>query len=183
MKIFTLSLLAFLTIAACGIGLTAAPTSTPPPQVAAPTFVSGTAAPKPTINPQMTEVTIQETLLNAQIGAGVPEGGQISNPRVDLHPDNLADLTANVNTGLIVLQPQVTIKLSAQDGRIVIDVLNIDVGGLGVPTALIEPQIVEIKRNAEDQLNRQFAELERTTGNKLQSITSTENELILRFAP
>jgi hypothetical protein len=131
----------------------------------------------------MTEVTIQEALLNIQIGAGVPEGGQISNPSINLLPDNLAELTANVNTGLIVVKPKATLKLSAQDGRIVIDVLNIDVGGVALPSNVIEPQIAVIKRDAEDRLNQQFSELEKSTGLKLQSIRTTDNELILRFAP
>lgn len=127
-------------------------------------------------------VTLSERFLNNQIALGVPATDQISNPQLDIHADNLADFSATVNTGFFNVKPQATVKLAVQNARIVLDVQKVDVGGFGVPASLIQPQIDQLKQNAEAALNAQFAKLQATTGLKLQSLSTTENTLTLYFS-
>jgi hypothetical protein len=128
-------------------------------------------------------VTLSERFLNRKIVEGMPQGDEISNPQIDLHADALADFTATVRSGFLTVTPRASVRLAVQNGRIVIDVLNVDVGGFGVPSSMIQPQIDQLKATAETELNKQFADLEKTTGLKLHSLTTTENSLTLYFAP
>lgn len=127
-------------------------------------------------------ITLSERFLNQQIGKGVPQTGEVSNAQIDLHSNSLANFTATVKTGFLTVQPNATVQFSVQNSRIVIDVLKVDVGGFGVPSSLIQPQIDQLKLGAEAALNSQFADLQKNTGLKLQSVSTTENSLTLNFA-
>ncbi len=129
-------------------------------------------------------VTLSERFLNKQIIKGIPNTGEISNAQLDLHAGDLADVTATVQVNrLLTVQPKISVKLAVQNGRIVIEVQRVDVGGIGIPDSLIQAQVAQLKQTAEEELNKQFAELEKSTGLKLHSLSTTENSLTLYFAP
>lgn len=127
-------------------------------------------------------ITLSERFLNNRIAIGVPSTAQISNAQLDLHAGNLADFSATVNTGFINVNPKATVLLSVRNGRIVLDVQKVDVGGFGVPSSLIQPQIDQLKQTAETALNNEFAQLQASTGLTLQALSTTENSLTLYFA-
>jgi hypothetical protein len=147
--------------------------------------------PSPPLQPQATQttdgadmiVTLSERFLNRRIVEGMPQGGDVSDPRIDLHANDLANFTATVRTGFLTLNPDASVKFSVQRGRIIVDVLKVDVGGFGVPNSMIQPQVDNLKATAEDELNEQFAEIQRSTGLTLKSLSTTENSLSLYFAP
>lgn len=127
-------------------------------------------------------VTLSERYLNRQLAAGLPSGGQISNVQLDVHENNRADInaTAQVNN-FFTVRPKVSMLLRVQNGQIVIDIQSVDVGGFGIPSSLIEPQIAQLKQQAESQLNAQLANLATSSGLKLQDLSTTENSLTLDF--
>lgn len=127
-------------------------------------------------------VTLSERFFNRQLANSLTQGGQVQSAQIDLHPNNLANITATVqvSSGLRVT-PNASVLMGAQDGRLVIEITKVDVAGLSVPNSLIEPQIAQLKQSAETQINRQLAELEKTTGLKLKSLATTENSLTLSF--
>jgi hypothetical protein len=100
-----------------------------------------------------------------------------------LHANNLANVSATVQVNSLVrVTPNISLQLGVANGRIVINVLQVNVGGFGVPSSMIEPQIQQLKQNAEDDLNTQLAVLQNATGLKLQTLSTTENSLTLEFA-
>lgn len=127
-------------------------------------------------------LTLSERYLNKQLTQGLPRDGAVQNADLDIRANNLAELlaTVEVNTSLTV-KPKLSLALSVQNGRMVIDVKKIDVGGFNVPQSWIEPQIAELKETTEKEFNRQFAELEKSTGLKLLSLSTTKDTLTLRF--
>ncbi len=129
-------------------------------------------------------VTVSERYLNRQLTQNMPQSGQVSNVFLDLHAGQLANVSATVQVNsLLTLQPNATVQFGVADGRIQITVQKVEVGGFGVPSSFVEPQIAELETNAETKLNQQLAELEKTTGLKLSSLSTTENSLTLHFAP
>ena len=68
-----------------------------------------------------------------------------------------------------------------ENGQIVVHVQNVNVGGFGVPGSLIEPQINQMKQNAETNLNTQLEKFTASSGLKLQALSTTENSLSLFF--
>jgi hypothetical protein len=139
-----------------------------------------TAVP-PTAGENTYVITEQE--LNAQIAAGVPQGGDISNPRVDLHPGEVADFTADLRTNFGVLTPRASVRFSVRNGRVVMDVLGVDVGGMALPASLIQPQVDNLKATAEAELNRQLDAIRASGGLTLQSLRTTEDTLTVYFSP
>lgn len=127
-------------------------------------------------------VTLSERFFNKQIADKMPAGGQVQNAEIDLHANNTANVTATVQVNSQVrVSPNASVQLGVQNGRIVVDITKVDVGGLALPNSMIEPQINQLKQTAENQLNSQLAQFEQTTGLKLQSLSTTENSLTVFF--
>lgn len=127
-------------------------------------------------------VTLSEPYLNRQISKGMPTGGEVSNPQIDVHGGSLADVTATVKTGFLTITPKASVQLAVLNGRVVVNILKVDVGGFGVPSSLIEPQIAQLKQNAEASINDQLAVIQTSMGLKLESLSTTENSLSLYFS-
>ncbi len=140
-----------------------------------------TTMPTPAPNAQV--FTVTESDLNQQLGQNLPSDGQVSNVFLDLHPGNVANVSATLRLNSLTLQPNAAIKVNVANNRISIDVTQVSVSGLGVPGSMIQPQIDNLKALAENQLNRQLETLEQNTGFKLQSVNTTEDSLTLYFAP
>ncbi len=129
-------------------------------------------------------VTLSERFMNQQLAVGLPPNGQVQNAQLDLHTGNLADFTANVQVNSFISSSiKANVQFFVANGRIVITIYNVTVGGFGIPSSLIQPQIDQIKATAEAQLNQQFANVQANTGLRLQNLTTTENSITLSFAP
>ena len=129
-------------------------------------------------------ITLSERFMNQQMTAGMTQGGGVENPQLDLHDGGAANFTGTVPVNaLFKANINASLQFSVQNGSIVLDITNVDVGGFGVPSSLIQPQVDQIKSTAETQLNQQFSNLTASTGLHLQSLTTTENSLTLYFAP
>lgn len=127
-------------------------------------------------------VTLSERYLNYSLGKGLPAGGQVRDVQLDLHPNNLASATATIPiNAFITVRPKATLRLGVGEGKVTIDVMQVDVGGLGIPNSLIEPQIDDLKRSAESQLNSQLSALAASSGLRLYALSTGENTLTLSF--
>lgn len=144
------------------------------------------AQPIPTQPPVNNEqvFTITESDLNQQLTQNMPPDGEATNVRLDLHEGNTANVSATlrVNSSL-TLQPNALIRFGVANGRVTMDVVQVKVGGFGVPSSMIEPQINALKTNAENELNKQLTAYQDSTGMKLQAVSTTEDSLTLQFAP
>ncbi len=159
-----------------------------PPPNAAPTRMVVVAptlppAPVPPTVPGAQTVALGERDLNQLLNQNLPPGGEVSNVVLDLHAGNTASISAALRLNSLTLQPRATLYATVADNRIAIEVTQVRVGGFGVPSSMIEPQIAQLKNMAERELNSQLAKLQAQTGYKLQTLTTTENEMILHFAP
>ncbi|HZQ07674.1 MAG TPA: hypothetical protein VFD70_13915 [Anaerolineae bacterium] len=129
-------------------------------------------------------VTLSERFMNQQLTVGIPPNGQVQSAQLDLHAGNTADFTATIQVNsFISANVKANVLFSVVNGRIVINIYNVSVGGFGVPASLIQPQINQIQATAEAQLNQQFANVQANTGLQLQTISTTENSITLSFAP
>ncbi len=191
MKIITAFLFGILAVAGIGgaaiVGL-APGMSSPQTRVAGVSVLQALATPTAVLTPTAADnsdmvITLSERYLNQNIAQGIPQGGQVSNVQLDLHPGNTADLhaTLKLNT-FVTLQPKLALQLGIANGLVTIDVTSVDVGGFGVPSSLIQPQIDSFKAMASAQLNAQLTAMSQSTGLKLQSLTTTENSLTVSFA-
>lgn len=133
--------------------------------------------------PNSQAFTLSESDLNQQLTRNLPQDGTVSNVHLDLHEGNTANVSATVRVNSLTLQPDASVQVVVTDGRIAIDVLQVNVGGFGVPRSMIEPQIADLKTMAETELNKQLATLETNSGLKLRAITTTEDSMTLYFAP
>lgn len=171
---------------ALGCGIFSEATMKPTPTrivVVAPTVPPPTPAPIQPTTPGSQTVTISESDLNQQMNQNLPPGGEISNVVLDLHDGNTASVRATLRLNSLTLQPNASLKASVANNRVSIEVTQVSVSGFGVPSSMIEPQIANLKNLAERELNSQLAKLEAETGYKLQTIQTTENEMLLYFAP
>lgn len=182
LRIIVLGIVALVGIGACALAGTfiTAPTATPQTSVqGAPPLQP--AATQPSDNADMT-VTLSERYLNRTIAQGLAQGGQVQSAELDIHSGAIVDVNAVVQVNSqLRLSPKVTMLLEVQNGRIVVTVQKVDVGGFGVPNSLIEPQVAQLKETAETNLNAQLANLAASTGLKLQVLSTTENSLTLFF--
>ena len=170
--------LAFAGACAIPFGIGQAPPTVPPTAIVVSPPTQAPSA--PSNGNGGTVFTLQESDLNQNIARGLGSG-EISNARIDIHPGERADFTATVNAGGVSLNPTLSVQFSVQNGRIVIDVLDVNVGGFGVPTNLIEPQIAQLEQTAETELNRQLDQIRANSGLVLQSISTSEDSMMLQF--
>lgn len=185
MSMYVLGVLLLVGALGCGL-LSGAIESNPPPTaaiVAVPTLPPHTFAPVAPTLPNAQSVSISESDLNQQLNQNLPPGGEVSNVFLDLHDGNTASVRATLRLNSLTLQPSAALTAAVVNHRIAIEVTKVSVGGFGVPSSMIEPQIANLKNIAERELNSQLALVEANTGFKLQSIRTTENEIILYFAP
>jgi hypothetical protein len=185
MQVFVLGVLLVVGALGCEF-LSDAVESNPTPPTAVlvvPTLPPPTVAPVAPTQPGAQSVTISESDLNQQLNQNLPSGGEVSNVFLDLHEGNTASVRATIRLNSLTLQPNASLKASVVNNRVSIEVTQVSVGGFGVPTSMIEPQIANLKNMAERELNSQLATLEANTGFKLQSIRTTETDMTLFFAP
>lgn len=171
---------------ALGCGIFSEATTNPTPTrivLVAPTELPPTALPIQPTTPGGQTVTISESDLNQQMNQNLPPGSEVSNVFLDLHPGNTANVRATLRLNSLTLQPNASLKASVVNNRVSIEVTQVSVGGFGVPSSMIEPQIANLKNMAERELNSQLAQLEAETGYKLQAISTTETGMTLNFAP
>ena len=165
MKIFAGAVVGFmgaLTIACIALFIfNSNPTSMPSPLAVQP----GTA-------PDMS-LTLGEHFLNVQVIKAMPNDGTVRNVSLDVHPGNRADVRATVDVNIlgaiVTVNPIATVTMKVENGRIVISVDQVSVGGLNVPSALVAPQVNKLKATAENELDSQLATIEANTGLKLKS--------------
>jgi hypothetical protein len=129
-------------------------------------------------------VTVSERYLNREIAGSMSAGSGVSNVQLDVHSGSLADVSATVQVNsFLTLRPTATILVNVVNGRVRLDVQKVEIGGFGLPSSMVDPQIADFKQSAEGEINGQLASLEATSGLKLQSLSTTENSLTLSFAP
>lgn len=142
-----------------------------------------TLPPPPVTVPGAQVVTVTEGDLNQQLNQNLPPDAHVSNVFLDLHPGNTGNVSATLRLNSLTLQPNASLQVAVVNNRVVINVTQVRVGGFGVPSSMIEPQVANLKSLAERELNSQLAGVEANTGFKLQSISTTETDMRLTFAP
>lgn len=178
-----------LLIGALGCGMLSDSASNPTPTTVILVVPTVPPPPPPTLPPPLPTVpgaqvvTVTESDLNQQLNQNLPPDGQVSNVFLDLHPGNTGNVSATLRLNSLTLQPNASLQVAVVNHRIAIDVTQVRVGGFGVPSSMIEPQVANLKSLAERELNSQLASVEANTGFKLQSISTTETGMSLTFAP
>lgn len=167
----------------CGFLSQAPPKPTSPQNAIVAPTAPPTLAPLPPTVPGAQTFALAESDLNQLLNQNLPPGGEVSNVVLDLHAGNTANVSATLRLNSLSLQPNALLRATVADNRIAIEVTQVRVGGFGVPSSMIEPQIAELKNMAERELNSQLAKLEANTGLELQALETTENEMRLYFAP
>lgn len=130
-------------------------------------------------------LTLGERFLNSQVIKAMPNDGTVRNVSLDVHPGNRAEVRATVDVNIlgaiVTVNPTAAVTMRVENGRIVISVEKVNVGGVNVPSALVAPQVNKLKATAENELDSQLATIEANTGLRLSAMTSTEDSLIFQF--
>jgi LmeA-like phospholipid-binding len=137
-------------------------------------------------DPDLT-VTISQSYLNDELRAGLAARGlNTSELAVKLHAPNQADASMTLNLKLLgqsfSVRPQATFHFGVSQGAIQIVLDRVNVAGFSVPQSVVNQQLGDLQRYAQDQLN---AEVERTlanTGLHVIGVETTENDLIVKLA-
>lgn len=176
-----LGALIVLCAGAAAVATGVVPLTVPPPQTqvqASPPLQPLSQSP---IDADLT-ITLSERYLNKQISKGLPQGGSISDVVVDVRAGGNALVTATTRVNnFLTLRPQVTIQAGQQNGRIVITVLQVNAGGFNVPSSMIEPQIAQLKTDAENALNRALVDPQNAAGMTLREVSTTDNSFTVVF--
>jgi len=93
-----------------------------------------------------------------------------------------AQLTVTMWHFPVTLRPVADMRFGLADGRVKISVMDVQLGGLHVPYALVDRFVSQVVQTSEAKLNHSLLQLQRDTGVQLAGIETTEDLLILKFA-
>ena len=74
-----------------------------------------------------------------------------------------------------------TIRLSVEENEIQVALLELDVGGLNVPTELVEGQLAELEKEFQDQANALFAGTLADTNLRVVRVSATGTSLVIKL--
>ncbi len=129
------------------------------------------------------------TTLRDQLGQPIDVPGQpgveilLEEPVFDLVPGGLARVTATVNADAYgieaVLRPTISLRLSAADGEIQVEVEGVSLGDVQFPLDEIEEQLAEVEATISTQLASALQQVTEATGLRVQDLVVTEQQLIV----
>lgn len=97
------------------------------------------------------------------------------------HARFYAQLTATAWNLPVQLRPIADMVFGLQDGRVKINVTQVQLGGVRVPHALVDHFVSQVVAAAETKLNHSLTQLQRDTRAQLTRIETTEDLMILKF--
>jgi hypothetical protein len=130
-------------------------------------------------------ISVDEPYLNQQLAAVLAAQPEFANanPQLDLKSPNIAMLTASVETNAggdaIKVRPTLTVQFRVENARVRTHVVGVNLGQLNVPTAVIRPQITELERTLEEQVNGAITRGLTGTGLRVVNVGATENALVV----
>jgi hypothetical protein len=137
-------------------------------------------------DPDLT-VTIKEQYLNEQLRKGLEARGMNAGDlTIDLHAPNRA--VAAMSFGVKVLgqsfrvRPLASFHFGVANGTVTFELDNVDVAGFTVPQDIVNQQIGDLQRYADDQLNGELKRVLANTGLHVVGVESTESALIVRLS-
>jgi hypothetical protein len=73
------------------------------------------------------------------------------------------------------------VQFSVAGGKIKLTILDVNVGGLGVPRSLVEASLVQAEKEAENQANQAISKSLAGTGLKVTGVSATDTSLVVEL--
>lgn len=133
-------------------------------------------------------VSVEGAYLSQQMNAALAgqQQLQVSNAQLTLRAPNdaivAADAVVEVAGVKVRARPTVGVQFAVEDGRVKTRLGQINVGGIGVPTELVRPQLAEMERILEAQINRAISGGLTGTGLRISSISVVGSALVVDLA-
>jgi hypothetical protein len=145
-----------------------------------------TVVPPPVIPGQPdVSVTLSAAFVNSQVQQAVRQGGLARQATISLSAPNIVTaalvVDARVAGQTLALNATVTMRVSVRQGRIVLTVDKVDVGGVSAAQALVTQNIERIRAQAEDQINRLVAVSLQGTTFRVINVLVTPSDLTLQL--
>ncbi len=133
------------------------------------------------------QITIGEAYLNQQIQAGLAQRGMdLGDIAVNLHAPNRADVSLGLNVRVLnqsfAIRPTAAYHFGVSNGSVVLTLDGVDVGGLQVPQQLVNQQVGNLQRLAQEEINAELKRMLANTGLHVTSVEASEGELIVKLA-
>ncbi len=137
-------------------------------------------------DPDLT-ITIGESYLNDQLRAGLAaQGLNLSDLAVKLHAPNRADATMTLNLRVlgqpITVHPDATLHFGVSNGTITLTLDQVNVSGFSVPQNIVNQQLGDFQRVAQNELNAEAKRILANTGLHIIGVEATESTLIIKLA-
>ncbi len=131
-------------------------------------------------------VTVSASYLNAQLQQIVKQTGLAKQATLTLVAPNIAQVVVAVDTKIlgqtIAGNATARLRVSAQNGRVLLAIEKLDVSGIGVSQSLVSPMVEQLRAQAEDQVNKMIQRELQGTGLRLSNIRVTPSEIAAELA-
>ena len=144
--------------------------------------------PSPAPGQAVIRVAVESAYLNQQMNAAlaVQSKVQVANAQLILRAPNIAEVNADVAVSVagvnVKARPTVTMQLAVENGQVKTRLEQIGVGGFDIPVDVIRPQLAEVERILEAQVNRAVASGLAGTGLRISSVSVAGSALIVELA-
>ena len=145
-------------------------------------------APRPAPGQAVIRVAVESAYLNQQMNAAlaVQSKVQVANAQLVLRAPDVAEVTADVSVSAagvkVKARPNVTMQLTVENGQVKTRLQQIGVGGLDIPVDVIRPQLAEVERILEAQINRAAASGLAGTGLRISNVSVVGTALVVELA-
>ncbi len=131
-------------------------------------------------------ITASAPFVSSQLQQALRANGIVKNAIVTLATPNLIRIVASTDVKVlgfqITLDANVAMRLSVQNGRIVLKTDSVDMGGFPVPQGTLDSTVEQLRAQAEDQMNRVAQSALRGTNLRVSDIRMTENDMTVELS-
>lgn len=146
-----------------------------------PAVVEDISTPVPAPVSADVSITVSAALLNTQLQQVVRQSGLAKQASVSLAAPNVVRAAMVVDTNVLgqrlSVNATVTLRVSVQSGRIVLAVEKIDVGGVTIPQSMLASLVEQLRKQAEDEINRAAQRSLQGTGLRIVGVRMTASTL------
>ena len=152
------------------------------------TGILSSTTPEPAPGQAVIRVAVESAYLNQQMNAALAAQSkvQVANARLTLRAPNVAEVAADVAVNAagvnVKARPTVTLQLTVENGQVKTRLMQIGLGGLNIPTDLVRPQLAEVERILETQVNRAVAGGLAGTGLRISNVNVSGSALVVELA-
>lgn len=131
-------------------------------------------------------ITASAPFIASQLQQTLRQNNLAKNATVTFVAPNLARIAATQDVSVlgfsIALNATATMRVSVQNGRILLKTESVDTGGLPIPQPTLDATVERLRAQAEEQMNRVVQSGLRGTGLRVSNIRITESDVTVELS-